>query len=64
MPWLTLDFKERKKKEEISKKFGVTGIPTFVLLDGDSGDIICKNARNQIQHEDNKGENFPWKSDE
>jgi len=62
MPWLTLDFKERKKKEELGKKFNVTGIPTFILLDGDSGNIICRDARNQVQHQDNQGENFPWKS--
>jgi len=62
MPWLTLDFNERKKKEELGKKFNVTGIPTFILLDGDSGNIICRDARNQVQHQDNQGENFPWKS--
>ncbi len=61
MPWFTLDYKERKKKEELGKKYNVTGIPTFILLDGDSGDIICKDARNQIQQEDPNGEKFPWK---
>jgi len=61
MPWLTLDFKDRKKKEELTKQFQVTGIPSFILLDGDSGDIICKDARNQVQREDTKGEHFPWK---
>ncbi len=62
MPWFTLDFKERKKEDELSKKFNVTGIPTFILLDGDSGEIICRDARNQIQQKDTKGEHFPWKS--
>ncbi|CAF0738765.1 unnamed protein product [Adineta steineri] len=31
-------------------------------LDADSGDIICTDARNYIQHEDENGDNFPWKS--
>ncbi|CAF2505242.1 unnamed protein product [Rotaria sp. Silwood2] len=62
MPWLTLDFKNRAKKEEIAKKFNITGIPTLILLDGDSGEIICSDARGQLQFEDTKGEKFPWKS--
>ncbi len=62
MPWLTLDFKDRKNKEELGKKFSVTGIPTFILIDADSGDVICADARDQIQNEDANGENFPWKS--
>jgi nucleoredoxin len=64
MPWLALDYKEKDKKEELSSKFGVTGIPTFILLDSDSGNIICTNARQQIETNDTKGENFPWKSQE
>jgi nucleoredoxin len=64
MPWLTLDFKERKKKDELSKKYNIKGIPTFILLDGDYGNIICQDARNQIQQKDTKGEHFPWKSEE
>jgi nucleoredoxin len=61
MPWFTLDYKERKKKEELGKKFEITGIPTLILLDGDSGDIICKDARNEIQEKDPQAKNFPWK---
>jgi nucleoredoxin len=64
MPWLTLDFKERDKQEELSDKFHVSGIPKFILLDGDSGDIISTDARDQIQTKDTKGDNFPWKSEE
>ena len=61
MPWLTLHYSERKKKEELGKKFHITGIPILLLLDGDSGDIICKDARDKIQHKDIRGEHFPWK---
>ena len=62
MPWLTLSYSERKKKEEIGKKFQITGIPTLLLLDGDSADILCKDARDKIQHKDLRGDSFPWKS--
>jgi thioredoxin-related protein len=61
MPWLTLNYNEQDKKEELSNKFGVDGIPTFILLDGDSGKVICKDARGQVQQNDPKGEKFPWK---
>ncbi len=62
MPWLTLHYSERKKKEELGKLFQISGIPTLILLDGESGDIICREARDKIQHKDTRGEAFPWKS--
>lgn len=62
MPWLTLAYNERKKKEELGKKFSVQGIPTLILIDGDSGNVLCTDARSEIQGDDPNGENFPWKS--
>ncbi len=62
MPWLTLSYNERKKKEELGKHFQISGIPTLVLLDGDTGEIISKDARDKIQHKDTRGESFPWKT--
>ncbi|CAF3992592.1 unnamed protein product, partial [Rotaria magnacalcarata] len=53
---------ERDKKNELSNKFNVDGIPTLILLDGDSGDIICQDARDRIEDNDPTGENFPWPS--
>ncbi len=64
MPWLTLDHKEQEKKDELDEKFGISGIPTLILLDGDSGNIICKDARDKIQNKDKEGEHFPWKQEE
>ncbi|CAF1415143.1 unnamed protein product [Rotaria sordida] len=62
MPWFTLDFKESDKKAEIENKFDITGIPTLILLDGDSGDIICTDADERVSSDDSEGEKFPWKS--
>ena len=62
MPWLALTYSERKKKEELGKRFQISGIPTLVLLDGDTGEVICKDARDRIQHKDLRGDSFPWRS--
>lgn len=61
MPWLTLDFNEQDKKDEIENKFEISGIPKLILVDGDTGDVLCTDAREQIQNRDKEGENFPWK---
>ena len=62
MPWFTLDFKERTKKEELGEKYEVGGIPTLVLLDGDTGEIILKEADGKVP-DDPEGQDFPWKED-
>jgi nucleoredoxin len=48
MPWKALDFKDRAKKDEISQKFKITGIPTLVLLEADSGNVVTMNGRSDI----------------
>lgn len=62
MPWLALDFNEREKKEELSDKLGVDGIPSLILFEAKSGEIICNDARNHIERGDKDGKNFPWNS--
>merc|ERR1719230_2391013 len=47
------------KKNELSKKYKVSGIPTLVLLNGATGELITKDGRAAIM-EDPQGENFPW----
>ena len=47
MPWIALDFKERDKKAEWSKTFGINGIPTLVLLKSD-GTKLIDNARGDV----------------
>ena len=44
MPWLSLPFGERDLKNKLSKKFKVQGIPSFVILDGATGEIITKDG--------------------
>lgn len=61
MPWLKLDQQDQQNKDKLDELYQVNGIPTFILLDGQSADLICKDARKQIQNDDKTGEHFPWK---
>jgi len=60
MPWLALPFSERDAKAKLSKKYKVNGIPSLVVLDGASGEIITKDGRSAVG-EDPNGDHFPWK---
>merc|ERR1711957_1032619 len=57
-PWLALDFANRKEKEQLSNFFGVSGIPTFVIVDKD-GSTISKEGKGAVSN-DPEGAEFPW----
>jgi len=58
-PWLALPYADRDLKNKLSAKFKVSGIPSLVILDGETGKIITMDGRSAIT-DDPKGENFPW----
>jgi len=58
MPWFALPYAARDKKEELSKKYKVQGIPSFVIVDPE-GKTITTDGRSAVM-EDPKGENYPW----
>lgn len=58
MPWLSLPYADRARKESLSKVFGVDGIPTFVVLDPDLN-IVNGGARAAVSA-DPDGKKFPW----
>ena len=58
MPWLALPFAARDKKNALSTKFGVRGIPTLVIIDAE-GNTITKDGREAISG-DPTGAKFPW----
>merc|ERR1719453_1344875 len=59
-PWLALPFENRDLKAALSKKYKVRGIPTFVILDGETGKTITVDGREAFS-EDPTGKSFPWK---
>merc|ERR1712054_202495 len=58
MPWLALPFADREKKEQLSKLFGVNGIPSFHIIEHD-GTVINNNGRSAVGG-DLEGAEFPW----
>jgi nucleoredoxin len=58
MPWLALDFEDRKRKAQLSSMFGVRGIPALVIVDKD-GSVITKDGRSAVSS-DPQGTKFPW----
>lgn len=59
MPWMALPFSDREMKQKLSSKFKVSGIPTFLLLDGETGAVINKSGREVVMG-DPEGRNYPW----
>mmetsp|Transcript_53925 Transcript_53925/g.101086 ORF Transcript_53925/g.101086 Transcript_53925/m.101086 type:complete len:442 (-) Transcript_53925:65-1390(-) len=59
MPWLALPYSERKKKEDLSKKFKVSGIPTFIIMNVENGSVITSDGRSAVMS-DPEGKKFPW----
>lgn len=57
MPWSAVPFKNRDIKAKLSKKYKVSGIPTLVLVDANTGEVIDKNGRSAVQDLSA----FPWR---
>merc|ERR1712031_72911 len=57
MPWLAMPFEKREEKAALSDAFGISGIPSFVVLTAD-GAVITTEGRRHVMA-DPKGEKFP-----
>jgi len=58
MPWLALEYDDRKLKRQLSEHFKVEGIPSFIIIDKD-GSTITMNGRGAVSA-DPTGDQFPW----
>jgi len=60
--WLALPYEESvgERGNWLKQKYNVKGIPTLVLLDGDSASTINKNGVQKVR-EDKSGVGFPWR---
>ena len=58
MRWLALPYEDRARKEALSKRFKVSGIPSLVFVT-DTGELITTDGRSAIM-DDPEGAEFPW----
>jgi nucleoredoxin len=49
MPWLAIPYDNDDNKEACSEKYSVRGLPTLVLIDGETGDTISEEGRSVIE---------------
>lgn len=47
MPWIAVNYEDRKRKKKLEKKFGVKEVPFLALID-DDGIMKSKDVRNDI----------------
>lgn len=59
-PWHALPFADRDRKATLSKKYKVSGIPSLIILDGKTGEVITKDGRSAAMS-DPEGADFPWR---
>jgi len=59
MPWIAVPFSDSKRRSDLGAVFNVEGIPTFVIVDWDTGKVIQREGRGQIAM-DPTGKEFPW----
>lgn len=48
MPWLAIPHDNEEEKDACSEKYSVTGLPTFVLVDGETGETITPDGREVV----------------
>ena len=59
MPWAAIPQGDRRK-EILSTLFSVEGIPTLVIVDASTGEVVTKQARTAVLA-DPEGADFPWR---
>ena len=50
MPWMSVSYNNLWKmqiKDTLSKKYGVRSIPTLVVLDGETGEVVTRNGKGE-----------------
>merc|ERR1719230_2551158 len=61
MPWKAIPYSARDLKAKLSKKYKVSGIPSFVIVDAETGELCTTNGREGVSKGAAGLESFPWK---
>lgn len=59
MPWLAIPFEDRFLKEELSKTYSVSGIPTLVFLAPD-GSVLTTDGRSKVMEDESGAFLHAW----
>jgi nucleoredoxin len=59
MPWLALPYDDRRRAASLADRFGIEGIPSLVVLDPRSGEVITGDGVQTVMR-DPTGSRFPW----
>lgn len=59
-PWLAMPYDARDAKATVSKSFDVQGIPTLIVLDCETGQVVTDKGRGGVS-KDADANDFPWR---
>jgi len=61
MPWLAMPFEDRDLKAKLSSQLKISGIPTLLVADGETGEVYNRDGRSIVQEDAGMiGEGYPW----
>jgi len=58
MPWAAMPFADRERKNQLSQKFNVQGIPMLIVLDGADGTVASQNGRGEVMKTKDLGQSL------
>mmetsp|Transcript_20851 Transcript_20851/g.24108 ORF Transcript_20851/g.24108 Transcript_20851/m.24108 type:complete len:432 (-) Transcript_20851:61-1356(-) len=63
MPWLAIPFEDRKVTTKLNKKFHIDSIPSLLVVDTTTGELVNKDAADVVREEGipKATSTFPWK---
>ena len=59
MPWYALPFADRDRKKTLTDQYKITGIPSLLFIDSQTGKITSREGR-RIVMDDKEATGFPW----
>jgi nucleoredoxin len=58
MPWTAVPFVDRERKNQLSQKFNVQGIPMLIVLNGADGTVASQNGRGEVMKTKDLGQSL------
>jgi len=52
-PWTAVPYEQRDVKDHVAKQFQVMSVPTLIVLDGETGQVIDRDGRTSVMQRKN-----------